>query len=207
MKILIVNADDFGYSYGVNKGIIEAHTEGIVTSTSVMVDAIAAGEAANLSKYPNLSVGIHLILNDSDDFEYEINRQTEKFKQITGRTPSHIDPHKSHSWAPGRRAEVAAFLKQQRILFRYSGDHNYINSYIASRTDGDVSIARLKKSLDEAVDGLNELMCHVGYADDYLMDHSSYNTYREQELQAISSNEIKEYIAQNNIQLVNWNNV
>ncbi len=47
-RYLIVNADDFGYSYGINKGIIEAHTKGIVTSTSVMVDSIAAHEAVNL---------------------------------------------------------------------------------------------------------------------------------------------------------------
>ena len=48
MSFLIVNADDFGYSFSINKGIIEAHTKGIVTSTSVMVDAIAAKEAKDL---------------------------------------------------------------------------------------------------------------------------------------------------------------
>jgi chitin disaccharide deacetylase len=35
MKLLIVNADDFGYSYSINRGIVESHVKGIVTSTSV----------------------------------------------------------------------------------------------------------------------------------------------------------------------------
>lgn len=39
-RYLIVNADDFGDSYGINKGIIEVIRNGIVTSTSVMVDAL-----------------------------------------------------------------------------------------------------------------------------------------------------------------------
>ena len=42
MKSLIVNADDFGASRGINRGVIEAHRKGILTSTSMMVDA--AGE-------------------------------------------------------------------------------------------------------------------------------------------------------------------
>src|SRR5437870_3779943 len=43
-RYLIVNADDFGLSPGVNRGIIEAHEHGIVTSASLMVRWPAAGE-------------------------------------------------------------------------------------------------------------------------------------------------------------------
>ncbi len=45
-RYLIVNADDFGLSFGVNQGIIEAFEHGIVTSTSLMVNWIGAAEAA-----------------------------------------------------------------------------------------------------------------------------------------------------------------
>ncbi len=48
MKHLIVNADDFGYSRGINRGIVEAHERGIVTSTTMMVNAPATGEAVEL---------------------------------------------------------------------------------------------------------------------------------------------------------------
>src|SRR5690606_21191540 len=96
-KYLVVNADDFGYSYSVNKGIIQAHTDGIVTSTSVMVDGIAAGEAIDLRRYINMSIGLHFVLNSGDNAESELNRQIEKFTLIVGRQPDHIDAHKSSS--------------------------------------------------------------------------------------------------------------
>ena len=48
--VLIVNADDFGLSEGVNRGIIEAHERGIVTSASLMVLRPAAASAADYSR-------------------------------------------------------------------------------------------------------------------------------------------------------------
>ncbi len=62
MKRLIVNADDFGRSPGVNRGIVEAHERGIVTSTTLMVNMPFADEALTLAKgHPELGVGIHLV--------------------------------------------------------------------------------------------------------------------------------------------------
>ena len=62
-KHLIVNGDDFGYSREVNAGIIRAHREGILTSTSLMVADAARDEAAALAKEnPQLDVGLHLVL-------------------------------------------------------------------------------------------------------------------------------------------------
>ncbi len=63
MKRLIVNADDFGRTAGINKGITEAHDQGIVTSATLMVTQPAAQEAAALGKArPNLGIGLHLAL-------------------------------------------------------------------------------------------------------------------------------------------------
>ena len=45
-RYLIVNADDFGLSPGVNRGVVQAHERGIVTSASLMVRQPAAGAAA-----------------------------------------------------------------------------------------------------------------------------------------------------------------
>lgn len=60
---LIVNADDFGYSKGINYGIIEAHRNGIVNSTTMMMNMPGVSHAVDLAKEnPNLKVGIHLVL-------------------------------------------------------------------------------------------------------------------------------------------------
>ena len=63
MTRLIINADDFGQTKGVNAGIIEAHQEGILTSATLMANGAAFDEAVQLSReYPALGVGVHLNL-------------------------------------------------------------------------------------------------------------------------------------------------
>lgn len=60
---LIVNADDFGYSRGINHGIIDAHQNGIVNSTTMMMNMPGVSHAVELAKQnPKLKVGIHLVL-------------------------------------------------------------------------------------------------------------------------------------------------
>ncbi len=67
MRRLIVNADDFGYTSGVNRAIIEAHTRGIVTSSTLMANGAAFLNAAQLAAtVPQLSVGCHVVLTDGD---------------------------------------------------------------------------------------------------------------------------------------------
>ncbi len=62
---LIVNADDFGQSRGVNRGVIEAHERGIVTSASLMVRWPAAAEAAAYARSRSgVSVGLHVDLGE-----------------------------------------------------------------------------------------------------------------------------------------------
>lgn len=64
MKRLIVNADDYGRTPGVNAGTLEAHLRGIVTSATVMVLEPAAPEGIReaLSRAPRLDVGLHVVL-------------------------------------------------------------------------------------------------------------------------------------------------
>lgn len=122
MTRLIVNADDFGLTPGVNAGILEAHRLGIVTSTTLMVNMSAAEEALHLATdCPALGVGIHLTLTAGhavsaevpslvdragrfwnvrhlaqyarpDDIRREFVCQLERFLSF-GRKPTHIDCH------------------------------------------------------------------------------------------------------------------
>lgn len=63
MKALIVSADDFGLTEGVNRGIIKAHQEGIVTSTTLIANGRAFDQAVLLAKEnEGLKIGIHLTL-------------------------------------------------------------------------------------------------------------------------------------------------
>jgi hopanoid biosynthesis associated protein HpnK len=65
LRRLIVNADDFGFTSGVNRAIVEAHTRGIVTSSTLMAKGAAFEEAVQLAKNaPNLSIGCHVVLID-----------------------------------------------------------------------------------------------------------------------------------------------
>lgn len=61
IKKLIINADDFGLTEGITKGIIDSHADGILTSTTMLVNAPYTKKAIELAKgYPKLGVGIHL---------------------------------------------------------------------------------------------------------------------------------------------------
>ena len=63
MRRLIVNADDFGLHAAVNRGILTAHTEGIVSSASLMAGGAAFDDAVRIAKQcPQLGVGVHLTL-------------------------------------------------------------------------------------------------------------------------------------------------
>src|SRR5438067_5304406 len=107
-RFLIVNADDFGQSPGVNRGVIETHEQGIVTSASLMVRWPAAAEAAAYARdHGKLSVGLHLDLGewryrngqweavytvvsteDSAAVGAEIRRQFEAFQRLLEQPPT-----------------------------------------------------------------------------------------------------------------------
>lgn len=62
-RLLIVSADDFGLSSGVNAGILRAHREGVLTNASLMVNGAGFEEAVELAlAQPSLAVGLHLVL-------------------------------------------------------------------------------------------------------------------------------------------------
>src|SRR5579862_3297846 len=110
-KDLIVNADDFGMTKGVNRGIIQAHEKGIVTSASLMVLKPAAAEAAEYARsHPEFSIGLHLdlcewsfvhgdwrrlyevvSLSNPSAVEAEVQRQLGLFRELMGCDPTHLD--------------------------------------------------------------------------------------------------------------------
>jgi hopanoid biosynthesis associated protein HpnK len=67
VRRLIVNADDFGFTAGVNRAIVEAHVRGIVTSSTLMANGRAFDDAVALAKtVPRLGTGCHVVLIDGE---------------------------------------------------------------------------------------------------------------------------------------------
>ena len=64
MRRLIINADDFGLTAGVNRAIVEAHQRGVVTSATMMANAGAVEDAVARAPDARLSVGCHVVLID-----------------------------------------------------------------------------------------------------------------------------------------------
>jgi predicted glycoside hydrolase/deacetylase ChbG (UPF0249 family) len=117
VRTLVVNADDFGFTRDVNQGIIEAHRNGILTSTTLMAvdsteESDAFDDAVRLAKEnPSLDVGCHLVLVGAPPFPATIPKliQAVLLKRIrvhdelaaqvrrilaAGLNPTHLDTHK-----------------------------------------------------------------------------------------------------------------
>lgn len=67
MGRIILSADDFGLTSGVNRAIIELHQAGVLTSATLMACAVATDEAIELARStPSLGVGCHVVLVDGE---------------------------------------------------------------------------------------------------------------------------------------------
>jgi chitin disaccharide deacetylase len=129
---VIVNADDFGRSPGINRGVAEGFERGIVTSASLMTRWPAAEEAAAYARRNRkLSVGLHIDFGewahrngewfrvyrvvdeiDAGAVAGELARQLEAFERLIGRPPTHLDSHQHvHLGEPSRTAVAEAALR------------------------------------------------------------------------------------------------
>jgi chitin disaccharide deacetylase len=88
VRRLIINADDFGLTKGVNRAIVEAHERGIVTSTTLMANGSAFDDAVSLAQSrPRLGVGCHIVLVDGVPLVQETGTHSLLDPSSTTRTP------------------------------------------------------------------------------------------------------------------------
>jgi len=67
MTQLIVNADDFGQTAGINRAVLELHEAGLLTSATLMACAAATDQAIEIARAtPTLGVGCHIVLTDGE---------------------------------------------------------------------------------------------------------------------------------------------
>jgi predicted glycoside hydrolase/deacetylase ChbG (UPF0249 family) len=221
-RLLIVNADDFGLSRGVNAGIVEAHERGIVTSASLMVRQGPASEAAGYAReHPALAVGLHIDLgqwdyesgewmaaegrcapDDEAAVEAECRGQLEAFRALLGRDPTHLDSH-HHVHMSEPVASIAAKLAGELGVPLRAGRIRYEGGFYARTGTGEpfpegITVARLVELIESLPEGWTELGCHPGFG---LEGKSSYGQEREREVQALCDPRVKAAIERRGVTL------
>lgn len=224
---LIVNADDFGLSPGVNEGIVEAHLGGIVTSTTLMVHAPAARQAAALARtVPAMSLGLHVDLGewiyhdgawcaryqrvdpgDESAVEAEVSGQITRFEELTGRWPSHLDSHQHvHRDEPVARVLAAA---GERLAVPVRGGGRgiaYVGGFYGQLATGEpyhdgITVEALVGIIAALGEGVSELGCHVGHGDQL---DSVYAEEREIELATICDPRVRQALADERVRLCSF---
>lgn len=187
-RFLIVNADDLGYSQSVNEGVFTAHEEGIVTSTSLMAlrdGAPAAVEA--LARHPDLAVGLHLEAGE------DLGRQLERFREMVGRDPTHLDSHKHvHEADPAFGAATEALAAELGVPLR-NRQVRYEGSFFARGSDGTpqpeaITPEHLTELIRALPPGWTEIGCHPATGP---VPISSYDAERQIELETLRDPQVK----------------
>lgn len=220
MKRLIVNADDFGAGRGINRGIVEAHRDGILTSASLMVDMPDSEEAAQLAAaLPRLSLGLHAVLTGEDgapavDFDdrerccAELHRQARRFVQLTGGLPTHLDSHHNAHRDPRLLPLFLDLAEEHRLPLRGHSQARYFSAFYGQWDGGDshlewIAPASLVRMLTAEIGpGVTELSCHPGYMESDF--RSSYSVERETELRTLCDPAVRRAIEELGIELIDF---
>ena len=216
-RYLIVNADDFGQSPGVNRGIIEAHEHGVVTSASLMTRWLAAGEAALYAReHPKLSVGLHLDLgewvwradswvplytvvplDDKSAIEREVYCQLDRFRYLVDKEPRHVNSHQHiHMREPVCSVALELCKSLGVPLRNLCPEIHYFTKFYGQTADGlplptHISLERLIDGLSTLQKGLTVLVCHPGYVNDL---KTMYQKERAEELRVLCDPRLREAV-------------
>jgi len=202
-----VNADDLGMSDGVNRGIREAHEDGIVMSTSLMVDRPAAEAGVELVRGSRLSVGLHAVLDGvaADEAARELERQRARFVELVGAPPTHVDSHHHVHRGPALLPAFAAFAERHALPLRDHSPARHCGLFYGRWDDEShpeqVSAKSLLGILDQIGDGVTEIGCHPGYARGL---DSSYTAERELELRALTDARVRRAVEERDIELIGF---
>jgi chitin disaccharide deacetylase len=210
---LIVNGDDFGATSGVNRGILEAHTVGVLTSTSMMVEASASEEAGVLtSGHPDLSVGLHVVMDPGSGTAvgFAVEQQLERFVELTGLPPTHLDSHRNVHHDRRVLPAFVAVARRLGIPLRGHSGVRHISSFYG-QWDGEThpeqiaphALARIVA--EHADDGVAELCCHPGYPDQDL--ESSYRDERHLELETLCDATVRQVLRDRGVELTTFREV
>ncbi len=228
MKKLIINADDFGYRSLINKGIIYAHQNGFVKSTSMLVDRDAFDEAVFLAKEnPELGVGLHIDLDKFFEIDKEagvvkcwinnkmpektiikadIKRQLDKLL-AAGIKVDHFDSHHHAHMFPEVIYIVMELCKEYNIQAVRFFDKFYTDQEFASGLRKNLKDNKIKIT-DSFIEGW-----YYGNIDGVqntteLMTHPGYGEiWRETEIGPCCDKMVCDYCHRNNIEIVKFSEI
>jgi predicted glycoside hydrolase/deacetylase ChbG (UPF0249 family) len=228
MRALVVNADDFGQSAAVNRGVIRAHEAGIVTSASLMVRWPAAAEATEYGRrHPGLGLGLHVdlgewryadgawvpvyeVLEARADVAREVERQLDAFRALAGREPTHLDSHQHvHREEPARSAVLGLGARLGIPVRHLTDGVAYCGAFYGQSAEGEpvpdaIGVDALLAILRTLPPGITELACHP--ADGVDLD-TMYAREREVELAALCDPRVRSVVREEGIRLCTFREV
>lgn len=257
MVRIIFNADDIGYSEAVTLGIIKAHQDGLIKTTTMMTNMPAAPLAAKLLKEnPGLYCGQHtnivvgkpvsdprllpslvdengyfnvkprlaqgLKLN-VEEIKIEVRAQAERFKELMGHYPTHIEGHAVQD--PGlKRAirevacEMGVHYTDSEVAFvdgkfvetidtHNSGWEVPVRPKVAYYQDGVTLEYWLEDKAGLLKEELVEMHTHPGYIDQDLLDWSSYNITRAKEVAIACDPRLKQWAKKNQVEFITFEDI
>jgi hypothetical protein len=229
---VVLNADDFGYDPAVTRGIEQAMREGVVSSTTMMVNTPHSEDAA--SRSTGLSIGLHLNLarwaslaDPRRSFEQEnaatfspafvaeeLVAQLERLRALTGRPATHVDVHKHLHRHQNVLAGVMSVAKRLRLAVRSIDDRmrhtlraEGIDTNDAFFGDAGAEAYWTQPRFDAVLhelpsDGLVELMCHPGLEPSHVK--SGYSAQRPIELATFLSEASRLHAAEAGVRFEGW---
>jgi predicted glycoside hydrolase/deacetylase ChbG (UPF0249 family) len=228
-RFLIVNADDFGQSAAITRGIRRAHKQGVVTSASLMVRCTAAAFAAE--RAGDLDLGLHVDLgewayrnenwvtiyervemNNKSHIADEIADQLAEFLRLTGKTPSHLDSHQHvhlHepvlSVARGFAEDLGVPLRGLSPSIRYCGEF-YGQSGRGDPCPQAIMVDAFVNLIRGLPAGVTEIACHPGEETD-ANELPAYNMERLLELETLCHPRVRDVIAEEQVRLCSFGEV
>ncbi|GFP76466.1 ChbG/HpnK family deacetylase [Clostridium fungisolvens] len=246
---VIINADDFGMSEAFNYGVIKGYKDGVVSSTTLMVNMDSAEHAVSLAKsFPDLFIGQHtnLVLgkpcsnpqeipslvdekgyfwsssyyrNGSKKFVYEdVKKETiaqmEKFKELLGYYPQHIEGHSVFGEVIEKVFKDIALEYNIHASLFTEKLKGYKETMVPSDFKVMMDIMSKGISVDNILnDDLNLLNCdgkivelhfHPGYLDQFILDNSTLTLPRCKDLDTLCDGKVVNWFKEQPIRRISF---
>lgn len=146
-----------------------------------------------------------------DELYTEWKAQIEKFISLVGRKPTHIDSHHHVHLHPNHVKVALRLADEYKVPMRGKGIKdksvktvNLVENFYETNVTYEFFNEDIKSKVQSEV---ADVMCHPAIADEELKKVSSYSINREEELRILTSEKLKSWLKENNIEVINYNTI